>query len=169
MVFDLNIQLSLLLFVCLILRLKAANDDKLTGCVIVDFRKAFDLVDHKILYNKYILYNKLKCYKCDKNCLSWFESCLSNRTQCVSLNNKLSTTASVKCGVPPGSILGPLLCLIFINDLPLVLQDYVVVDLYADDTTFYDLQFDVFQLETNLQHALFASYLVPTERHGFKY
>ena len=41
--------------------LKAVNDGKLTGCVMVDFRKAFDLVDHKILFNK------LKCYKCDVN------------------------------------------------------------------------------------------------------
>ena len=48
--------------------LKAVNDGKLTGCVMVDFRKAFDLVDHKILLNK------LKWYKCDVNCLSWFES-----------------------------------------------------------------------------------------------
>ena len=83
--------------------LKAVNDGKLTGCVMVDFRKAFDLVDHKILLNK------LKCYKCDVNCLSWFESYLSNRTQRVSLNNNLSAPASVKCGVPQGSILGPLL------------------------------------------------------------
>ena len=115
---------------------------------MVDFRKAFDLVDHKILLNK------LKCYKCDVNCLSWFESYLSNRTQRVSLNNNLSAPASVKCGVPQGSILGPLLFLIFINDLPLVLQNYVVVDLFADETTFYDFQFDITQLETNLQHAL---------------
>ena len=86
--------------------LKAVNDGKLTGCVMVDFRKAFDLVDHKILLNK------LKCYKCDVNCLSWFESYLSNITQRVSLNNNLSTPASVKCGVPLGSILGPLLFLI---------------------------------------------------------
>ena len=55
---------------------------------------------------------------------------------------------------PKAPFLGPLLFLIFINDLLLALQNSVVVDLYADDTTFYDFQSDVCQLETNLQHAL---------------
>ena len=64
--------------------LKAVNDGKLTGCVMVDFRKGFDLAHHKILLNK------LKCYNCDENCLSWYESYLSNRTQRVILNNDLS-------------------------------------------------------------------------------
>ena len=54
----------------------------------------------------------------------------------------------------PGLHFRPFTFLIFIYDLPLVLQNYVVVELYADDTTFYDFQFDVLQLETNLQHAL---------------
>ena len=57
--------------------LKAINDGKLIGCVLVDFRKAFHLVDHKILLKK------LQCYKCSKNCLKWFESYLTNRTQRV--------------------------------------------------------------------------------------
>ena len=99
---------------------------------IVSFRKAFDLVDHEILLRK------LKCYKCTDSCLSWFESYLCNRKQRVSLNNNLSDASDVIHGVPQGSILGPLLFLIFINDLPLFLKDNgCTIDLYADDTTIY--------------------------------
>ena len=61
--------------------LKAVNDGKLTSCVMVDFRKTFDLVDHKILLNK------LKCYKCNEK-----YSYLSSRTQCVSFNNSFKTS-----------------------------------------------------------------------------
>ena len=129
--------------------LKAINEGYMVGCVLVDFRKAFDLVDHKILLKK------LKCYKCNNSCLSWFESYLQNRTQRVSLNDNLSEAADFIHGVPQGSILGPLLFLLFINDLPLYLQNtFTIVDLYAEDTTIYFSNADKLVLEKNLQSSL---------------
>ena len=129
--------------------LKAINDGKFVGCLMVDFRKAFDLLDHNILLQK------LKLYKCDERSLSWFNSYLSNRTQRVPMNNKCSDSEHISFGVPQGYILGPLLFLIFINDLPLALKYAVTsIDLYADDTTVYDIQSSMETLQQNLQNSL---------------
>ena len=128
--------------------LKSINDGKLVGCAMIDFRKAFDLVDHQLLLNK------LRIYRFSDLSLSWFKSYLSNRSQQVVINNS-SSTSDVVCGVPHGSILGPLLLLLFINDLPLSLKHLPIsVDLYADDTTLYGTASDKSSLEANLQKAL---------------
>ena len=129
--------------------LKTINEGKLVGCAIIDFWKALDLVDHQLVLKK------LRHYKFSTSTLSWFQSYLYNRTQQVVINNSCSISGDVLCGVPQGSILGPLLFLLFINDLPLSLKDiHLFVDLYADDTTLYSTNLEKDVLEANLQNAL---------------
>ena len=111
--------------------LKALDNSELVGIILVDFRKAFDLVDHSILLKK------LELYKFNQVSINWFRSYLSDRKQIVSFKNIVSARETVKYGVPQGSILGPLLFLLFINDLPL--HTKVRTDLYADDATLYEI------------------------------
>ena len=114
--------------------------------VMIDFKKAFDLVDHDILLKK------LELYKCSRTTLNWFESYLRGRKQRVNLNGSMSSDKNISSGVPQGSILGPLLFLIFINDLPSSLLSVInSTDMYADDTTICDINRSMFTLETNLQ------------------
>ena len=117
------------------------------GVVLVDFKKAFDLVDHQILLSKQEIYG------IKEKALIWFKSYLIHRMQQVSVDNNKSEFQQVKHGVPQGSILGPLLFLLFTNDLPLYLN-IVKADLYADDTTLYDIQHSVEDIEKNRQTAL---------------
>ena len=127
--------------------LNAMDNGKMVGIVLVDFKKAFDLVDHQILLSK------LQLYGISNEALMWFDTYLTNRQQMVSLNNCKSDTEKVTCGVPQGSILGPLLFLLFINDLPLYVNN-ISADLYADDTTLYDIQTSLEAIEANLQNGL---------------
>ena len=94
--------------------------------IFVDFQKAFDTVDH------HILLKKLEYYGIRGISNKWFASDLSNRKQFVSINGYKSTLADVKCGVPQGSILGPFLFLIYINDLHIAIK-YSKVHHFADD------------------------------------
>ena len=100
--------------------------------IFVDFQKAFDTVHH------HILLKKLEYYGVRGVSNKWFASYLSNRKQFVSINGYKSNLADVKCGVPQGSKLGPLLFLIFINDLHAAIK-YSEVHHFADDANLVNL------------------------------
>ena len=94
------------------------------GMVLLDLQKAFDTVDHDILCKK------LETMGLDFT--NWFKSYLKGRTQVVIANETSSEAGSVTCGVPQGSILGPLLFLCYVNDMPMSIKCKLL--LYADDS-----------------------------------
>ena len=102
----------------------------ITGAIFLDLKKAFDTV------NPVILQNKLRAIGVHGTELQWFDNYFTNRTQVVSANGAVSTTLPIPCGVPRGSILGPLLFTLYVSDLSSVAVHGKVV-LYADDTAIF--------------------------------
>ena len=110
---------------------KNTLDSKRLGCgIFIDLQRAFDTVNHKIFLSKQKHYGIRGC------ALEWFRPCLSDRKQYVSVNGKYSSLLTVSCGVPQGSVLGPLLFLVHINDLPTASKKLTFY-LFADDTNIY--------------------------------
>lgn len=129
---------------------KSLDSDDLVGALFVDLSKAFDMVDHDILLRKLWSYGVVG----DEH--AWFRSYLvSNRRQIVRINKEVSDWTAVCRGVPQGSILGPLLFLIFVNDLSDAIP-YGVVHQYADDIILTVVASDRTVLQSCLQMNLDA-------------
>ena len=129
-------------------KIKESIDNGKFGCgIFIDLKKAFDTVNHKILISK------LEHYGVRSNTLKWFESYLTDRKQYVFYNGTSSETKSISCGVPQGSVLGPLLFLIYINDLPNI-SEKLNFFLFADDTNIYYESDNLLELEMTVNKEL---------------
>ena len=107
------------------------------------------------MVNHNLLIKKLNCFGIIDIENGWFNSYLQNRSQCVSINGSASTPNLIKSGVPQGSILGPLLFLLFINDMPNNILN-CTVDMYADDTLLYICNENVDVIERFLNEDLIS-------------
>ena len=104
---------------------KGFDDGLVTGMILIDLQKAFDTINHDILLKK------LSIIGFSDHTVKWFQSYLSNRQFMVNLENSFSEVSSISCGMPQGSILGPLLFLIHVNDTWMAVKCDLF--LYADD------------------------------------
>ena len=106
------------------------DQSEITAGVFLDLSKAFDTLDHQILFDK------LEHYGVRGLALQWIKSYFSNRTQFVQINDTRSSEEIIRCGVPQGSILGPLFFILYINDLPKA-TSLAECLLFADDTSIF--------------------------------
>ena len=114
----------------------------LTGMILIDLQKAFDTIDHDIFLEK------LECLCFSKNCIRWYQSYLENRIFLVNIENQFSEPGNLTCGVPQGSILGPLIFLMYVNDMAQSVDCDLL--LYADDSCLIFTGKDLKEIEEKL-------------------
>ena len=114
----------------------------LTGMILIDLQKAFDTIDHEIFLMK------LECMGFGRSTILWFKSYLNNRTFRVNIGDENSNPGKLKCDVPQGSILRPLIFLIYVNDMPQSVDGDLL--LYANDTCIGCTDKNIKTIESNL-------------------
>ena len=122
------------------------DEGKYVGMILLDLQKAFDTVNHAILLSK------LQSIGVRNTAVKWFTSYLTGRTQVCDVEGTISDPQDITCGVPQGSILGPLLFLIYINDMPAAVKCKLL--LYADDSALLVSGSDVSEIEKTLGNEL---------------
>ena len=128
--------------------LENINDNQTTGVCLLDISKCFDTISH------HILLQKLSMYGIKNTELEWFSSYLGKCKQTVLCHNKLSSFVDITSGVPQGSVLGPFLFLLFINDISNFTTDGCVTNLFADDGMIYASGDSVSEVQLKLQNCL---------------
>ena len=128
--------------------LEIMDNSKFNGVIFLDIRKAFDLINHKILLKKMKDHFGISVLE-----LEWFESYLTNRVHVCFVNGQISSLGKIICGIPQGSILGPLMFLLYINNMPDCLNTTTPC-LYADDIQIFSSSHDFTELTENLNSDL---------------
>ena len=122
--------------------LNGAENGKHTSIILIDLQKAFDILD-------YILLDKIRCIGFSDKTIKWFHSYITNRACFVSLENEFSEAWIINCRVPQGSVLEPLLFLLYTNDIQQALSDSHT-HLYEDGTSIFYQDKDVAEIENFL-------------------
>ena len=124
---------------------KAMDNGKIAGALLTDLSKAFDCLNHELLIAK------LEVYGLDKSSLNYIYSYLTDRKQRIKVNNSYSEWCNIRNGVPQGSILGPLLFNIYINDIFYSISTSDIAN-YADDNTPYSVETTIYSLINTLEN-----------------